>query len=743
MELAFGHHLGLPGAVKGLPVAPLVPRYRLLATQLSALRLRHIGETLVRPGEQVRVLDGVFVRSPRRGWQHVDRDRLHQMRAGRPDSFAPLLTHLADMHDQDPAALRRVLLYQLITLMQEHPQGPLPSTAVSLGVSTHEAAALAHAVSTRSRPGPEQRTAAEALGDEWALGRVRSAARMAARLPADGADDQLLAHRMASVACRVRRADAALAEAHAREGAGDTGAAGAAYLRAAQLTGDCPDALRGLIRMHRPAERAPGRVTVQLGPDSLQVNWPGAEATRAPGTPSWRLIRLTRRPGGDPEPAEVQAGPEGVAWVDTAPPFGREVRYAALPLRGSRIAGPPLVSKRLVVAPEVSGLRVVDGRARIEVRWRQPSAALGVLVRLTAPDGSTREIVAAEERFVVDGLKPGRHLLRLNCRYLANGGEEVASAGISRTVTVHPWPSPVSSLGATARDGRAHFTWTGGAGARVRLVEWPGEPPPPGTELRTAPDSWPAPLEWETSAGGLVPPPGIVTRVTALAILGERAVVGPGLRIEAPHPVTAAMAQRLPGGLARVTFDWPPATSEVNVVLDQDGHSVEHRVTRSLFLREGLTVPVSPSPLSIQVTSAPRTRDTTAIAPAPARTALTAEIVVAYRIVPGPRRLLRRGPATVRVTLSSPEGELLNDMPEFVLVARGAEGRAPVRPRDHVDGTTVFRLSGDELHRAGTVERELPPDACRPPYVLRGFLLGDRAAEIRLDDPSPTTLVVH
>ncbi|MER5613969.1 hypothetical protein [Streptomyces sp. NPDC002215] len=708
------------------------------------MSLRHIGEALVRQDGQVRVLDGVFVQRPRRGWQHVDSAWLRQCRADRPGTFVPLLTQLEHLHAGDPSALRRVLLYQLISLVQDHAQGSRPATVVSLGVCPDEAAALAQAVSALQRLGPAQRTAAEGLEDEWQHGRTRSAARLAGRLPTAGAGDRLLAHRMSSVVSRARLADATLGRAHRLEQAGDTGAAANEYLRAAQLMNDCPRILRGLIRTHRPPEGETGAVAVDLGPDCVRVTWSGATAAAVEAdTPAWRVIRLTHKPGGDAELTEIQMRAGAASWVDNDPPLGREVRYAALPLRGSRVDGPPLVSRKLLVVPEVSGFQAVDGRARIEARWSQPSGALGVRVRLTGPDGRMREIEPAESRFMADGLEPGEYLIHIDGRYRAAGGGQVASPGISRSVTVHPWPSPVLVLNATGVDGRAHFTWTGGDGAHVRLVEWPGEPPAPGTELRTPPASWPAALGWETSCGDLVPPPGTVTGVAALAILGDRAVAGPVLRIEAPQPVTTVGAERITGGRARITFGWPPQAGEVTVVLDQDGRSTEHRLTRSVFLREGLSVPVSPSRLNIRVLSAPRTSDTTVIEPAAARTALPAEVTVAYRVMPGPRRLLHRGPTTVRVTLVSPDGEVLTDLPEFVLVARPGEGRAPLRPHRHTDGMTVFRLSGEELHRSGTVEHELAPGVCRPPYALRGFLLGGRAAGVRLDEPSPATLVVH
>lgn len=118
-----------------------------------------------------------------------------------------------------------------------------------------------------------------------------------------------------------------------------------------------------------------------------------------------------------------------------------------------------------------------------------------------------------------------------------------------------------------------------------------------------------------------------------------------------------------------------------------------------------------------------------------------ADIVVSYRVVPGPRRGLRRGPALLRVSLSCP-GEVPDGLPEFVLVARTAGGRDPIRPLNHTDGTPLLRLDGSALSVGRPVELPLPT-SLRPPCVLRGFLIGDGAAAVRLDEPSPTTLVVR
>ncbi|MFE2291567.1 hypothetical protein [Streptomyces sp. NPDC059452] len=744
MGLEFGHDIGLRRALRGLPLAPLVPRYGQLVAEQRTLGLRHIGDALVERGRSLRVLDGVFEERAARRWHHISVDRLRELGAARGGAYGPLFDRLEAVQLRDPAALRRILLYQLVELLQADPQGSAPATAVALGVCPQEAGGLVRAAAVRHRLDGEQRRAAEELEGAWESGKVRSAARLAALLPADGGGDTLLRRRLADIAARVAEADDALDAGRDAERAGDAGAAEEGYLRAARLASDCRRSLLALVRLRRPADDGGGDggsgevLTARLAPETVTVSL--SPAARGPATGT-RVTRLARVPGGRTGTAEITASPAG-GWVDHDPPFGQEVRYAAFPLRDGRIDGPPVVSDVLLVAPDVSALRSTGGRGRIDATWTEPSGAVGVRAGLEGPGGPVAGVEVRAGALTATGLDVGAYVLRLHCRYRSPDGGVVESAGSEHPVSVDRWPAPVDGLGASAGHGSVRFSWSGGEDADVRLVSWAGDPPEPGTELTYDPAApWPAALPWEPVADGLVPPPGSVTRVSALAVLGLRAVAGPGLLVECPPAVTGGRAERGDGGRARVTFDWPDEAGEVAATVDQDGGRTMHRVTRSTYFREGLYVDVSPSAFSVTLSAAPRTPDAVVVPPPGGGIRVPADIAVSYRIVPGARRALRRAPARIRVTLSCP-GEVPEELPEFVLVARAGRGRDPIRPSNHTDGTTLLRLDGGELHREGTVELPVPP-GLRPPYALRGFLLGDGAADVRLDEPSPTNLVVR
>ncbi|MEU2790848.1 hypothetical protein [Streptomyces sp. NPDC007100] len=718
--------------MSGLPLSPLVPHYGHLVALQRALGLRHLGEALIPHGAHLCVLDGVFVSRQLRARQRVGRQELQRASVRRPDA-APLLHALQEVHARHPAALRRVLLYQLIELLQDHSQGKEAATAVALGVAPDEARALVHAVRALPRLSPAQRAAAEALEDEWEHRRLHAADRLVQELPRAAGQDPLLDRRRRQIAAALRDAGRTLAAAARLEDEGDLEAAGALYLSAARLACDAPDALRGLVRT-RPDSTAADSPAAGLGPDSVALAWPAD-----PDVQAWRVIRFTAP---DASPA-VLTDTEDSRFEDRRPPLGSEVRYAVLPLRHGLIDGPPLVSTPFLAAPDVADLRFTEEPGRLDATWSRPPLAAAVSVTLTGPDGRPADTLSHDGGFTARTLPPGTYRARVSCHYRTAEGRNVRSPGIEAQHTVRPWPEPVRSLVAAARYGGVHFTWTGGADADVRLVEWPGAAPEPGTGLFPSSRALPEPLAWPPADGhaGVLLPPAGTARVTAVAVLGDRAVAGPSVHIEVPPPVTGFRAERTTGGLARVTFDWPAGTGRVTVFREQDGKRDLYPVTRSVFLREGLRIPVGPSAVRLGATAEARTTGTTVIVTG-TEAVLCADIAIAYRIVPRPRRPLRRRTAAVRVTLTCPDGEDMAELPEFVLVARGG-ARDPVRPAHPADGATVLQVTGDELRTAGTVERELPAGAHQPPFALRGFLLGGNATSVRLDEPSPATLVIR
>ncbi|MGW4596010.1 hypothetical protein ACWEOA_11945 [Streptomyces sp. NPDC004457] len=726
----FGCHLGLPRALSGLPLSPLVPGYGALAAAQHAAGLRHLGEALGAGTGGLRVLDGLFVPAGTHGRRRVDAPLLEGLARSAGPAVAPLAARLAELHRADPQAPRRIVLYQLINMLQERPEGDRGSAVREAGVHPDEAAGLLAAARLRPRLDRRQRDAAESLADALAQARLHRLRTLLDRLPTDGADPALTAVREAT-AERLRAVQDDLRDGRRAEERDDRETAGAAYLRALRTACDDRRALGALVRLHgrRPALGAELRI------GHIELSWEDGRET--PG--EWRLLRLFRDGRGKPAvravPGSAAAGPVR----DTGAEPGGTVRYAALPLRDGLVDGPPLVSRRLLVAPEVEHPVLTDGPARIDCSCRRPDTAAEVTVEHTGPDGSTARLTARADGFTATGLPPGDHVFRIVCHYRTPDGRTVPSPGLRVTATVHPWPEPVSALTARPVEGGAvRFAWTGAEGAEVRLVTWPGGAPEPGTELRT--DVLPPALDWPGRGDALCPPPGTYTEVAAVAVRGARALAGPVVGVEAVRPVPGLSAHRLPDGRARIVLDWPEDVAHLVVGWTPVGSAGggERTVTAHAYRRGGLHLPVGPGAVRVRAAPVPRVPGAVVVVPGAAEALVPADAAVSYQLVRSPRRLLGRNRRTLlRVTLSAPGG--LAEVPEFVCVARGGT----LRPRDAADGTTVLRIPGPELARHGSLERELPAGPCPPPYTLRGFLLGEHAASVRLEEPPLTSLVVR
>ncbi|MEU6588214.1 hypothetical protein ABZ923_03105 [Streptomyces sp. NPDC046881] len=726
----FGHHLGLPRALSGLPLSPLVPGYGTLVAAQHAAGLRHLGEVLGAGPGGLRVLDGLYVPAGARGRRRVDAPLLEGLAGSSGPALAPLAARLAELHRADPQAPRRIVLYQLINLLQEQPEHQRAACAARWGVHQDEAAGLLAAARIRPALDRRQRDAAESLADARAQGRLHRLRALLDRLPAHGADPALTAVRT-EAADGLRAAEDALRAGRRAEERGDREAASAGYLAALRAACDDRRALRGLVRVHgrRPA------LGTELHADHVALSW--QEPRPAPG--EWRLLRLYRDGGGRPAvravPGAATAG-AGTARDPDAEP-GTTVRYAALPLRDGRPDGPPLVSRPLLVAPEVERPVLTDGPERIDCTWHRPPGAADVTVEHTGPDGHAGRLAVRADGFTARGLPAGDHAFRVVCHYRTADGRTVSSPGLRTTATVHPWPQPVRTLTARPAEGAVRFDWTGAEDAEVRLVTWPGGAPRPGTELRA--DELPPPLDWPGPADALCPPPGTYTEVAAVAVRGDRALAGPAVGVEAVRPVPGLAAHRLPDGQARIVLDWPEDVGHLVVGWTPVGSAGggERTVTAHAYRRGGLRLPVGPGAVRVRAASVPRVPGAVAVVPGTAEVLVPADATVSYQLVRAQRRLLGRGRPRLRVVLTAPGG--LAQAPEFVCVARGGT----LRPRNAADGTTLLRIPGPELARHGSLERELPPAPCPAPYTLRCFLLGEHAASVRLEEPSLASLVVR
>ncbi|MGW6458864.1 hypothetical protein ACWF94_23590 [Streptomyces sp. NPDC055078] len=480
------------------------------------------------------------------------------------------------------------------------------------------------------------------------------------------------------------------------------------------------------------------------------------------------------RPGGDPaDPpvAHIQADPPvalnlvGNSRMTHSPSAHSPSAHSA------RIRELPTVSAPLLIAPDIADPRLTDARARVTAHWRTPPGVCGISVERHRPGSGPVPFDADQDGFTDRPLPPGEYRYTIRCRYRTAGGREALSPGVSVAATVRPWPAPVTGLDLVAgEEGVITATWTGGAGAEIRLLELPGPIPAPGTDLLA--HELPGPPGWERfpvdHGIALRPPRGIRTRLTAVSLLGERACAGPTVSVELPSPVERLTVRRETADEVRVTFDWPGDADRVLVRWEQSGQRHQRTVTRSAFrTRGGLELAVTPA--GARFTAEALTfDDADVVIPAgPGATVLLPpHLAVRYDLVKPGWRAGRRRRVVVRAEYAATAGEGEPDppqLPDFVLVARsagpgngarggpgiGARGGAgrkpPPRPRDPGDGATVLRLSGAEIGGGEPVQRDIDLAAAGEPapYSLRAFLLGPRADTARLEEPPHERLVVR
>ncbi|MEU5400019.1 hypothetical protein ABZ348_12100 [Streptomyces sp. NPDC005963] len=749
MPQHFGHLLGLPAAVPPLPAAPLVPRADELFAHQSRLKLRHAADALFPDtpvnSRRFRVLDGLHRSERGRHWRAVNRRTLTETKdiwLALPGIDRSAVTALFTRYDQalaaDPMALRRIVLYELTALIQQHPRGCAPEAAREFGVDPDECEALAFAVRRRPRLTPEGRAAAEGIVDAWQGGRLRRAGAHATRIGDTGGDQRLDAL-VRKITQRRAAVLASLAEADRLERAGQRAEAGALRVRAARTAVDENAPLAALLRTPHDGPR----ITTRIRPDAIDLEWSGDTAG------PYRLVRASSRRWTVLAPAL-----DATAFTDTSAPLGERVHYAVLPLEGPqdpRIRELPLHSAPVVFAPDIGEPRTTDARARITAAWEPPPGADGVSV---TRDPGGHEVTAALDGFTDTDLAPGDYRYTIRCRYRTATGDEGLSTGTTLSATVHPWPEPITSLDIrpAGDTGAVHAVWSGGWGSELLLLNLPSHAPAEGSDLLL--DELPAyrTVASVRSARGsteLRPPRGTRTRLTAVSVVDGRARIGPSIQLELPAPVERLTVRREAPDQAHLAFDWPGDAARVQVSWEQYGDHHQQTITKSAYLtRGGLRLEVGTAAVRFRA-EAVVLADADVVIPAGA--GATVELppyrAISYDLVKPAWRAGSRRRVVLRAEYPNRTDPTEGDLPEFVLVARsgGTKKLPPPRPRNPEDGVTVLRLSGAEIGDGDPVQREidLATTGESAPYTLRAFLLGPHADCTRLKEPPHERLVVR
>ncbi|WP_447040671.1 hypothetical protein [Streptomyces sp. DSM 118878] len=651
-----------------LPRTPAMRGYTHLHDSLTALSFRHAADVLRPPApaapsanavfgtlpkadtdDGFRILDGLWFPGRGGSWVRVDLPHVQEARRRwlsaadtRALAAAALVDTLETLVRDDAMGLRRLILWEVCCRLRDGGERPTAADAAALGVHRGEAGALAAAVAAGFPQAGPARHAAETLNDVWPGVRLREAEGVVARLPLasaypDGPDDHRLAALVDGVRARAAEVRGLTAEAGRQESAGSLRAAARSWLAAVRLARDDADAQTGLLRVaalladdpFAPAEAA---VTAATDDRAVRLAW-CAPPRRADGV-SYRVLRF---PDGAPHLAvETAADERGLAVVDADAPVGRTLRYAVFPLRRSRIAGVPRVTAPVLITPVVTELRADAVPGGLRLRWRPDPAAAEVRVTRSGAgedaegwgEGSMVRVPCEHDRLLDVPLPAGTYTYEVRSGYRDADGDLVWSRGVLVTARAERWPSPVEEL--TVRrhpdGGRVTIAWRQPAVGESHLLPWTSGPVAPGTDVSAlvgTVDRLPASSAGAESLVELTPPPERRVRMTAVSVLGDRAVSGPSIVIEHPAVIGELRVRRLSADRAALTFDWPEPAVLVRVAWSDGLRGGERRVARSALRAGQVEIPVSAE--ACQVTAVPLPRpDAVAIDTAPARATLPA-----------------------------------------------------------------------------------------------------------------------
>ncbi|MFD0412684.1 hypothetical protein [Streptomyces sp. NPDC127108] len=463
----------------------------------------------------------------------------------------------------------------------------------------------------------------------------------------------------------------------------------AGLLRAATALADAPPAdptpATGTPTDATPATRTPAEATLSLGtltfgtptsgtPTSATPSLESVTATtsnsrrttltwrtaRAPGTlPAPVTYTVLRFPDGAPESAteigritDVDAGTRELTAEDPSPPLGRTLRYAVLPVQGDRVAGVPRVTAPVLVAPDVECLLTKPVPGGVQVQWQPHRAAVDIeVLRYDVPDvGAARgpTVVPCGRRGLVDdALPPGIYTYQVSCGYPGPDGTVVRSPGVHVMARAEEWPTPVEVLTAELAGDRVRLAWRAPRRGWSTLVPWPGGPVEPGTDVserfaRMTADAAPGgdapdlsgpratePRLREEDGRDLLlevnPPSAGRLRMTAVSVLGDRAVAGSSVVVESPAPVKDLTVVRLARGRANAWFTWPEPAVLVQVGWHDGTRGDSRRVPRTTHkkARGAVALTVPETACTITVTPLPRP-DAVAVPAPPAHADLPA-----------------------------------------------------------------------------------------------------------------------
>ena len=469
-----------------------------------------------------------------------------------------------------PGDLDALLLSEIVERLRPLARSGLIQRAIAaqaqeLGLVKEEAGLIAAAMLTPDTLDMVH----QQIEEELAAGRLRSAQRLAAGLPADDPLRERAAAVDAEVSALTRRADAEQAR-------GRNEQAAALLAEAIGISRDDAELPERLAAIPPPPPR---EATALMDGDHVLITWKPSLA--AAGRVQYRVMR-----GESPAPASIFEGvtvvtrTERTDVTDADAPTGTRLFYSVFAARGGDAWSPPAMAAPTMFTPEVAGVSVTVSDASVSASWRpHPGVhAVHVVRREDGPPQGPDDGTAVEAwltGFADTGLSTGtEYHYRIATWYRGADGRPGRSAGVIVRAVPEPALRPVAVLDITGPgDGTPVFLagWTPPPYGRVRLVLSDKPLPlPVGTCITPQEAATHAEIPGVPRRGSdgrdvleLRPPSG-KHYITALTVGRSAAVVGPSAEVWLVEPVRGLCADRMHDEV-QLGWIWPDDATDAVV----------------------------------------------------------------------------------------------------------------------------------------------------------------------------------
>jgi len=623
-----------------------------------------------------------------------------------------------------PAALRDVALTEVAGIARDLIKRRMPllrvrDELVTRGIDVTDAARVVTKLST-SAP----QTGLGDVATRLAAGSLAEARRLLASLTPIEEEREECARLEAQISSAEQQKVQALARYESAVTARDYGAAAAALREAISIDSDDEDLPR---RLGALPPSAPGPIQARAAGAGAAISWP----REAGDGVRYTVVRAEGCIPASPTDGDCVAHDVTSTEVtDSQPLIGREVTYAVFATRDGAIWSLPGVVECLLLPPPTE-VAATAGTTNVNLAWRTPAAASGVVVQMTAADGSSREFApaASGELTVRDLVTGSKYRFTLRAAYVVAGARQL-SAAAEIDATPRGQIEAVRDLSVGADPQVGHLArWSVVVGYPVEL--------------------WALPINAEVRAGTWIPltelgergtrisgtggstsgptstlsfgPLADVSNIVAVTVDGDRGLIGASQVTGAAPPVSNVVAEAL-GDSIRLSWTWPRGDYGAHVEWAEDGHRRTKRVSRATYNVDG-GVHLGPARelTDVAVALVVRANGVEYVAPPVSVPLQRADPRVRYSLR---TRKPMFGPAIVEATFASSDFSGAADV--LVVLKEGS-----FMPASAADGRIVERL-GVDLRGADPSIHVVSLGKVKSPFWVRVF---PASAEIRLQDP--------